>query len=170
MLPGGKPGRAPSDHRRSENPYSLCFLGIPAFLPGEDPLCVLVAPHIGSSLSRKTPNPLHVLPGLWIAFPALWRLTCLCDLTSVSAAMMSSSVPYPDSSALLLALGSLFLPRVSLLWPRPALAHQLQRWLAWGASAQLLGLTRLWGTTCFLNPRQNFSRLYLYVSANLAKS
>lgn len=84
--------------------------------------------------------------------------------------MMPSSAQRPQSSALLLVLGSLFLPRVSLLWPRPALAHQLRRWLAWGASAQLLGLTRLWGTTCFLDPRQNFSRLRLYVSANLAKS
>lgn len=59
--------------------------------------------------------------------------------------------------------GSLFLPRVSLLWPRPALALQLQRWLSWGASAQLLSLNRvrLRGTTCFLDPRQNFSRLCL---------
>lgn len=53
---------------------------------------------------------------------------------------------------------------MSLLWPRPALALQLQRWLAWGASAQLLGLTRLWGTTCFLDPGQNFSRLCLCLS------
>lgn len=64
-------------------------------------------------------------------------------------------------------------PACPLLRPRPVLAHQLHRWLASGASAQLLGLTRLWGTACFLDLRPNFSRshsLCRYVLANLTKS
>ena len=89
----------------------------------------------------------------------------------VSAAMMPSSAPCRHSSAKLRI--PFPFPACPLLRPRPVLAHQLHRWLASGASAQLLSLTRLWGTARFLDLRPNFSRSHSlcgYVVANLAKS
>lgn len=63
LLPGGKPGRAPSDHTRlsmrSETPYSLCFLGIPAFFfPwGRSTLCFSSTPHRVLPLKENTEPP-----------------------------------------------------------------------------------------------------------------
>lgn len=137
----------------------LCCPGIPALFP-EEKLSVLAAPHVGSSLSRKThlrpssgrQTPLHFLAA---------RSSKPVDASYLPPRSVSGErcedAPCPHSSALLLVLGSLSLLRVSLLWPRPALAHQRWCWLAWGASAQLLGLTRsVVGSRLLPGPKAEF--------------